>query len=435
MIEISEIIFHLLLLIFLTSFPVNKYLFFENNTIKDLNFVVTIGINTLFLMFLLLFFSFFKIQLESIFYLILIIYIGLFSKILFFRKKKIVIKNWPQILFFLFSLFCIFLNTGFQLELGWDGFNWIEKANFFYNDGYLFDINEFTKTYQNYPHLGTYIWAFFWKNSFLDYEYIGRLFYNYLYVVSIFSIIFSFQNINNIKKILLFILIFFCTFDDGLGGYQDYLIFSILTIFATSLVNNYFNKNNFLFYTVYLLAGALLPWIKNEGTIYSIFLIIVFLTYEFQIKKNKNYLKFLFSTLIIFSILIRFIINNYIFGEGIFDSHSGNSFGFEINFNLIFTKIFYIFYYIVNSFFKYPLWLFNLIGLILSLYFLKKFSVLRVFIIFFILNFLFIFFIYLSASTNIIIWYLSASLDRLILQTSGFYFVIFALINKKIVKF
>ena len=29
----------------------------------------------------------------------------------------------------------------------------------------------------------------------------------------------------------------------------------------------------------------------------------------------------------------------------------------------------------------------------------------------------------------------SAGLDRLLLQTSGFYFVIFALINKKIIKF
>ncbi len=434
MIEISQIIFHLLLLIFLTSFPVNKYLFSENNTIKNLNFIDAIVINTLFLMFLLLFFSFLKIQLESIFYLILIIYICLLSKILFFRKKKIVIKNWPQILFFLFSLFCIFLNTSYQFELGWDGFNWKEKANFFYNGGYLLNINEFTKTYQNYPHLGTYIWAFFWKNSFLNYEYIGRLFYNYLYIVSIFSIIFSFQNINNVKKILLFILIFFCTFDDGLGGYQDYLIFSILTIFAASLVNHYFNKNNFLFYSVYLLAGTLLPWIKDEGSIYSIFLIIVFLSYEFQINKSKNYLKFLFSTLIIFSIIIRFIINNYFFGEGIFHSHLGDSFGFEINLDSILSKIFYIFYYIVNSFFKYPLWLFNVIGLILSLYFLKRLSVLKVFIIFFILNFLFVFSIYLTASTNII-WYLSASLDRLLLQTSGFYFVIFSLLNHKLIKF
>ena len=435
MIEISQIIFQLLLLIFLTSFPVNKFLFYENSMIKNVNFIVAISINSLFLMFLLLFFSFFKIQLASILHLILIIYIGLFLKILFTKKKKINVKNWPLILFFLFSLFCIFLNTSYQFELGWDGFSWKEKANFFYNGGYLFDLNKFTRTYQDYPHLGTYIWAFFWKNSFLSYEYIGRLFYDYLYVVSIFSIILSFQNLDNIKKILLFILIFFCTFDKELGGYQDYLVFSILSIFAVALANHHFNKNNFLFYFVYLLAGVLLPWIKVEGTVYSVFLIIVFLIYEFQIIKTKNYLKFLFSIFIILSILTRLIVNNFVFEEGaFFQTNLINFLSSGLSFNAVLTKFFYIIYYTLNSFFKYPLWLLNSIGLILSIYFLKRFNILRIFIIFFILNFLLIFSIYLTTSANII-WYLSASLDRLLLQTSGFYFVIFSLLNYKLIKF
>ena len=109
MIEISQIIFHLLLLIFLTSFPINKYLFSENNIIKDLNFIVAISINTLFLMFLLLFFSFLKIQLESIFYLILIIYICLLSKILIFRKKKNCYKKLASdFIFFIFIILYFF---------------------------------------------------------------------------------------------------------------------------------------------------------------------------------------------------------------------------------------------------------------------------------------------------------------------------------------
>lgn len=435
MIEILQIILQLTLFIFLTSFPINKYLFNNNSTFKNLNFFFSLSINSLILMFLLLFFSFLKIELIKIFYTIFFIYFLLLLKI-FFNKKKINIKNLPLLSFFLFSLICIFFNTGYQFELGWDGFNWKEKANFFYNGGYLFDINKSTDTYQNYPHLGTYIWAFFWKNSFLNYEYFGRLFYDYIFIVSIFTIIQNFRNISDTKKIFIFIFIFFCTFDNGLGGYQDYLIFSILTIFAAILVNHYFSKNNYLFYLVYLLSGILLPWIKTEGFVYSIFLVIIFFIYDFEFKKNKkNYLKYLFSILIIFSLLIRVFVNNIILDENtLFQSNLINFIKSDVTLNVLFSKIYYILYYIINSFFKYPIWLFNFFGLLLSLYFIKNIKVLKIFMIFFILNFLFIFIIYITSSVNII-WYLSASLDRLLLQTSGFYFVIFTLLNKKVIKF
>ena len=435
MIEILQIILQLTLFIFLTSFPINKYLFNNNSTFKNLNFFFSLSINSLILMFLLLFFSFLKIELIKIFYTIFFIYFLLLLKI-FFNKKKIDIKNLPLLSFFLFSLICIFFNTGYQFELGWDGFSWKEKANFFYNGGYLFDINKSTDTYQNYPHLGTYIWAFFWKNSFLNYEYFGRLFYDYIFIVSIFTIIQNFRNISDTKKIFIFIFIFFCTFDNGLGGYQDYLIFSILTIFAAILVNHYFSKNNYLFYLVYLLSGILLPWIKTEGFVYSIFLVIIFFIYDFEFNKNKkSYLKYLFSILIIFSLLIRVFMNNIILDENtLFQSNLINFIKSDVTLNVLFSKIYYILYYTINSFFKYPIWLFNFFGLLLSLYFIKNIKVLKIFMIFFILNFLFIFIIYITSSVNII-WYLSASLDRLLLQTSGFYFVIFTLLNKKVIKF
>ena len=435
MIEISQIIFQLLLFVFLTSFPINKYLFSNNIIIKKVNVFTSLSINSLFLMFLLLVFSFFKIDLIIVFSLIIFIYLIMFLKVLsnkkFFNKPNELLL----ITFFLFSLICIFLNTAYQFNLGWDGFSWKEKTNFFFNGGYLFDVNKFTITYQNYPHLGTYIWAFFWKNSFLNYEYIGRLFFNYIYIVSLFAIISNFQNLNVSKKIFIFILIFFCTFDTGLGGYQEYLIFSILSIFAAILVSHYLNNNNFIFYTVFLLSGILLPWIKVEGTIYSFFLIIIFLIYEFQFNiKKKNYLKYFFTLLIILSVLIRFILNTIILDESTLFQNSLISFlKSNLSLEIIFTKIYYILYYLLNSFFKYPIWLFNLIGLILSIYFYRNVKVLGIFLIFFVLNFLFIFIIYFTTSANIV-WYLSASLDRLLLQTSGFYFVIFSLIQKKIIK-
>lgn len=435
MIEISQIIFQIFLFIFLTLFPVNKFLVNQNSLFKNMNFFTSISINSLILMFLLLLFSFFKINLEKIFLILVILYSILSFKIILSKKKKIQFENWPLIIFFLFSLTCIFINTGYQFELGWDGFNWKEKANFFYNNGYLFDINKNILTDQNYPHLGTYIWAFFWKNSFLNYEYIGRLFYNYIYVTSIFAIILSFRDISNLKKIFIFTLIFFCTFDVGLNGYQDYLIFSILSIFAASLVDYHLTKNYYIFYLVYLLSGILLPWIKLEGFIYSLFVLIIFFIYELQLKKDKrNYLRVLFSMLIIFSLLMRISVNNILDGNTLFHGNLNDFIEFKLSFSEILNKIYYILFYLLNSFFKYPIWLFNLVGLLLSIYFVKNIKILGIFLLFFILNILFIFLIYLTSSANII-WYLSASLDRLILQTSGFYFVIFSLLNKKIIKF
>ena len=78
MIEILQIIFQLFLFIFLTSFPVNKYLFNKNSVIKNLSFLSSLSINSLFLMILLLFFYSLKINLIHIFYLIIYIYSLLF---------------------------------------------------------------------------------------------------------------------------------------------------------------------------------------------------------------------------------------------------------------------------------------------------------------------------------------------------------------------
>ena len=134
------------------------------------------------------------------------------------------------------------------------------------------------------------------------------------------------------------------------------------------------------------------------------------------------------------SILWRFI-KNYYFGSVEFNDEIINSETFKnLQISYLISKIIIITKYFIISFFKYPIWIFNLLALVLSLYFFRNIKILRVFLIFFTLNFLFIFLIYLTKTADII-WYLSASLDRLLLQTSGFYFVIFSLLNKRIIKF
>ena len=98
------------------------------------------------------------------------------------------------------------------------------------------------------------------------------------------------------------------------------------------------------------------------------------------------------------------------------------------------NKVYYICYYSINSFFKYPIWLINLIGLIICIYNFKKIKLLRIFLVFLILNFIFIFGVFLTTPYDIK-WHLAASLDRLLLQTSGFYILMFSVLFKnKIVK-
>ena len=64
---------------------------------------------------------------------------------------------------FLVSSF-LALNIFSNPSLGWDGNFWIEKAIIFYEEGEFKDLNY--TIFPFYPHLGGYIWSFFWKIVF-----------------------------------------------------------------------------------------------------------------------------------------------------------------------------------------------------------------------------------------------------------------------------
>ena len=98
-----------------------------------------------------------------------------------------------------------------------------------------------------YPHLGTLVWGFFWKNSFLQYEYLGRLIYIYIYLLSLFSICELISNQNKIKIILLS-LILIISFDEFLfRGYQEVLLFSLF-IFISKITTSIYQIKILLIY-------------------------------------------------------------------------------------------------------------------------------------------------------------------------------------------
>jgi hypothetical protein len=200
-----------------------------------LNLVV--GIN------LFLIFSFFKINLNYLFLIIMAFSLSLiiinYKNFLFLFKKNITISLF--FLVFVYSVATVIAKTSF---LEWDGLeHWIFKAQVYFQGGEYKDLANVPQNY--YPHLGSYIWAFFWKNSYLQYEYFGRIFFIFIFATSIFSLISKLSNkFSLIEKLsVLFIIGSLSTNFYLFGGYQEYLIF--FSFFCYSYFMLYFSENIF----------------------------------------------------------------------------------------------------------------------------------------------------------------------------------------------
>lgn len=105
---------------------------------------------------------------------------------------------------------------------------------------------------------------------------------------------------------------------------------------------------------------------------------------------------------------------------------SFNTIGFLFtNFDItnLAIKSSYIFLYLFHGYTKYPISFLYL----LSIFFIIKYKKItyenKIFLIFFFMQFLFIFSVYILSNEDLV-WHLQTSIKRLILQTSGFYLFI-----------
>ena len=132
-------------------------------------------------------------------------------------------------LFFIFLFLIFSIDLANNLKIGWDAQNyWLVKKLVFTNGGDLFDLKNTPR--DDYPYLGSFVWHIYSKFSFLGHEYFGRLFYIYLFLLSIFSIT-SIVKINTFEKvILIFILVFLIYKIKLFNGYQEILNFSLLIL-------------------------------------------------------------------------------------------------------------------------------------------------------------------------------------------------------------
>tara|TARA_Y100000590_G_scaffold450299_1_gene589726 strand:- start:2812 stop:4074 length:1263 start_codon:yes stop_codon:yes gene_type:complete len=402
MTEILSIIFHIFFLTVISLLP-NKIFFFTKN--EDLYIPISIVL----LSFALLLLSFLSIDLKIVKYFIwTIFFINLFF---IFTEKKYLYLNNIKFFFFFLIVLVLSIDLSVNLKLGWDAQNyWIIKSLNFVNGDSVYNLKNLPRP--EYPYFGSYLWAVFSSISFLGYEYFGRIFYIYLFCVSLFTICNLLEYKNNIKILSFFLLIIIFNNDFIFQGYQETLIFSY-AIFVSYLVYEF--RNSFAdkkIITLILINFFLLFWIKNEAFIFSLIFIACILFYAPQ---NKIYL--------LIGLIFMLFFRLYLFKVFNFDLNfqSGNYEKIDTSYlNEIISvdKILTIIKYTIFASFKIPIIILVIISGILA-FSLKKNFIYKIFTTNLFLGLLFFFLAYLSSAFPLK-FHMLFSADRLLFQVVGF---------------
>jgi hypothetical protein len=417
MTEIFAVFFNLFFLSILFLFP-SFFLVSKFSILRKLNFFDLLSVNIVFQFTVYLVASFFYSNITTLIAIFFVISLISFS-IFLYRNKNIKINKrlLLSILLFIIIVLCNFFFIANNFKLQWDAIaHWFWKTQNFYQNGSLAELIKLP--YPFYPHLGTYLWANFWKLSILNHEYLGRLYYSYIYIVSIFAVL------QPIKSKYFFILVSslcYLIFDSyALGGYQEFLVFFFITFVGRLFFLLKERKINSLYFLLFfLLTINLLIWSKQEGVIYSV---ILFLTYIFTFKtefKNKV-LTFLFLTLIFF---FYFYLNFLFKGNIFFHEPIINSFYKFKNIKIFIDSFFLISLHLFKSLIQHPTTIISTLLLLLLLFTKKlKFLSINYILLFFVLNIILIYAIFYHSQFPVES-ILGPVLGRLILQTSGFYLV------------
>lgn len=412
MIEIFNIFYLLVGLTLIFFFPSKIIFNSSKNTTNDFFEILIINIILVLNIFLIL--SFLELNLIYVFYVF--VFLG-FLNIVLFHSNILIKKNYFFLIFLFFSLM-LSIRIAASPGLDWDAsVIWIFKAKNFY-DGFSFSNLSNVEGVVAYPHLGAYGWALIWKNSLLDYEYTGRMFYVFIYLASIFFVINKFNLTFTIKVFTAFLLTML-TFDHGLfSGYQEPLMFAlIITLFEIAKKANSF-KNLNIFHFVCILNANLILWVKNEGFVWLVFILLYFLIH----KNYKQQTKFLYSFSFLTLIILKFSVFNFHFQENLIGWSSYEFISISQIFSLeIMQKLPILIYQLMQVFFKYPIYLIFLL-LIFYLIAVKKISHTHwVYFVFFALNCSLSISIFYFTKDPLWQFHASVGLDRMLYQTSGVY--------------
>ena len=413
----------ILLFLFQNNFlkVVGKNIRVENETIDFLLLNVFIFLN------ISLFLSMFFLKIESII-LILALYL-FFSNIIYFKIKNnfLYFKKFSifLLIFYIFSFYIIS-----NPDLGWDGkFHWYKRAlNFFQNMGFE---NLSTLPKYEYPHLGSFIWALFWKAVPIAHEYFGRLFFLFLYLISIFSIVDLIKD-KSFKYFLFISLSIICFNLNHFLGNQDILVFSLLLILSRYLYLIFEREQENLFnFMMFIFINNIIFWIKYESIIYLLtsYLVVIFFK---LFKKNYKYLYLIFLGFVL-SLMFKFLIYKH------FQVNLNASFQFSgdydlnslFDFKIIIYKLFFIFKYYLISLFKNPIMIISFLTIIIL--FIKNVKLSKENLIIYALLNLSTFFIFFIIQSDFE-WHVTNGIDRYMLQYSGFSILFIIIFVNKILK-
>ena len=385
----------------------------------SLNLIINLNI--------LLIFSLLPVAIKNYQNIFLIIYLVLFIYKIFNNNFKNIFYNKPAFYIFLLSFVVISISVASRLELGWDAkYFYYIKTLFFFEGLNIAELKNF-KDYSWHPHLGSYIWAFFWKLPFIDYEYFGRLFYVFIFCFSIIGVIFNNKNRFYLKTIFFFSILILIYSYERFSGLQEVLIFSLLIISSRFLYDLKETKNLTNIVAILLVANLLI-WIKSEGLVFSIILMII-LSVSNKINLQKKIIVLTTGVLIIF---FKKIIYTYLQFDTISQPFYNLAFLLSLDYLEILNRIghtlFYLSYYgLINILF--------FIGIIILLFInLKKTKELdiTIFNYYFLFSSSSIFAAYIFREMEIV-YSLRTTLERIVFVSSGFYlYLIFIYLDKRV---
>lgn len=411
MIEIINIfIFPIILILFLQNNLLSKFFIISNkNQNLDLEYKI---LNFFIILNLLLILSLLNLAIKVA--ALIIIFYFIFSNIFYFKINKnfLFISKYT---IFLVIFYLLSLDIASNPDLSWDGkFHWYKRALNFYQDMGYENLKLLPK--YEYPHLGSYLWAFFWFLNPSKIEYFGRLFFVFLYLFSIFSV----SDLISNKTVKHFVFIFISLISYNLNhftGNQDIVVFSLIIFLTRNLYLIYISRDNsYLNYFLFILVNNIIIWIKYESFLYVLlsYGVLIFLN---LIDKNK---KIFF--LLVFFLLATILFKIYI--STIFQIGFNASFQFSGNYDvselfkvdIILYKLYILLKYFLFALFKNPILIIGFISLLII--FLKKIKIPNPILIFFILmncSAIFVFYI-IQIDFK---WHVINGLDRYVLQFSG----------------
>ena len=417
MIEFFQIIIAFFCFAVLTIVPFNifnsKKIFHANYNILDLASFNLITNCTV-----LLFLSILPITLKNynLFFYIVLFAIFFYSYVLKFKNINNFKDYYLQLILFFLVFFIISIDVASKLYLGWDAkYFYYIKALFFVEGQNFYDLNKFEHVY--HPHLGSFLWAFYWELLPNKLEYVGRLFYVFLACFSIFYVCHKDLKFSLISNVIFISLILLFYKYERFSGLQEILIFSFLVIIS-KFYSKILNINNKYFIIFSVLLCNLILCSKAEGIIYAIIMLMLLNFNNKIFFKNKIYINLSFLFIFFIKYFIYEISDNFLIEK---TAHPYNfSYIFDLNYQFIIHKlkliIPYLLYYILNN-------IFFVSGLILLIY--KRFLYLkndydRTIEIYCLINLIYIFAAYILRDMEIE-YSIKTTMERVVFTASGFY--------------